>query len=217
MVLVETRPVAEAQVACSDVCVSVGGRTLFADVSFQVAAGRMLGVLGPSGCGKSTLLRVVSMLQRADSGTLLLGRRRLDLATDKPPPGFYPQLTLMQQTFPLFPGMPTSVALQIIGAGAEFAGALAMQLKVSHLLDRLPDELSVGQRQRMAFIRALSLRPRVLLLDEPTSALDEKSSAQVLDEVRRYLDAEQASAILVTHDRRKARSYCDNVLEMGEG
>ena len=217
MALVETLPVAEAQLACRDVCVSIGGRTLFDSLSFRVAAGRMLGVLGPSGCGKSTLLRVVAMLQRADRGTLFIGRRQLDLAADEPPAGFYPALTLMQQTFPLFPGIPTSVALQIIGAGAEFAQTLAERLHVMPLLARLPDELSVGQRQRMAFIRSLSLRPRVLLLDEPTSALDEKSSAQVLDEVRRYLDAECASALLVTHDRHKARTYCDDVLEMGEG
>lgn len=191
------------------------GRRLFDGLDLEVPGREVFVLLGPSGSGKSTLLRVLAGLQHLDGGSVDLapvsepdsrGRSRPSLAMVFQDPHLYPWLTVAEN----------------IGLGARFRAtrerhsrsdvrAMLAQFGIEALADAYPDELSGGQAQRVAVIRAVAVRPRLLLLDEPFSALDPATRTDLQKWLADVVAELSATTILVTHDVAEAITLGDRI------
>ena len=201
------------------VTVRYGGRPVLEGVDLSARAGQVLAVTGPSGSGKSSLLGVVAGLVRADAGTVAWDGEPVRL--DDTRPGRRAAVVL--QGYGLLPVLTAhenvELALQLAGTPrADVAPRAAAALEQAGLgpeeltRDRLAEELSGGQMQRVAVARALAVEPRLLLADEPTSELDGATRDVVLAALRRLADS-GAVVVLATHDTEVA-AWCDTRLAL---
>ncbi|WP_299908148.1 ABC transporter ATP-binding protein [uncultured Paracoccus sp.] len=197
------------------------GRAVVDDVSFAVPAGQVACLLGPSGCGKSTTLRIVAGVDTQDAGRITVDGRTVSDDGLRIPPE-QRAIGLMFQDFALFPHL--SVA-ENVAFGLK-GGAGANRPRVAELLDRVqmgshidsyPHELSGGESQRVALVRALAPRPRVLMMDEPFSGLDERLRDGIRDETLALLKDEGTAVLLVTHEPHEAMRMADQILLMRDG
>lgn len=192
-------------------------------VSLAVAHGESVGVIGRSGSGKSSLLSVLAGLERPTAGEVVSDRRVLNEMNEDALAQF--RLTTIGFIFQAFHLIPTMTALENAALPLELAGELDAFEKASVMLERVglddrldhhPDQLSGGEQQRVAIVRALIAAPPVLLADEPTGNLDSAAAALVtamLFDLRR----ETGSAlVLVTHDHELA-ARCDRVVTIEDG
>lgn len=190
------------------------------DVSFEIASGAYGVLMGRTGCGKTTLLEAIAGLRPVAKGIIRL--EGVDVTSLKPAErgiGYVPQ------DLALFPTMTVrehlAFALEVRrwdkahvdGRIAEMARLLG----IAPLLDRKPQGLSGGEQQRVALGRALSFRPRMLLLDEPLSALDEETRRQMYEVLKRVQRHEHVTALHVTHSSEEARELADQVVRLEEG
>jgi polar amino acid transport system ATP-binding protein len=193
-------------------------------VSLSLDNVRSLVLIGPSGGGKSTLLRILGGLEYPDSGEVEVDDQRLHF-TEEALLQHRRSVGTVFQAFNLFPHL---TALQNItlplekvhGRAPAEAEATARQLLVRFQLEahakKRPAELSGGQRQRIAIARAVSSKPKLLLLDEPTSALDPEMTSEVLDAIVE-LREEGLDFVLVTHEMGFARRVADHVAFLADG
>jgi iron(III) transport system ATP-binding protein len=197
---------------------SYGSQAVLTELNLEADQGQLTAVLGASGAGKSTLLRLIAGFEAPTSGEIYIDSKLVSSATEVLAPekrgvGIVPQdsalfshLTVSQNIgFGLPKGSDARVKelLELVGL-AGFA-------------NRKPASLSGGQTQRVALARALAPRPKLILLDEPFSALDAELRGRLREDVKAVLKAENASAILVTHDQEEALSLADKVAVMREG
>jgi ABC-type sulfate/molybdate transport systems ATPase subunit/ABC-type sulfate transport system permease component len=172
-----------------------------------------LAIIGPSGSGKSLALRLIAGLEHNEAGSVMLGRANLG---DLPPERR--QIGYMPQDYGLFPHM--SVAEQLafpVDADAASARYWVDHLGLTTLLNRLPGELSFGQRQRVALARALTRHSHLLLFDEPFSALDTPRRRKLQRALRALQREISAVTIIVTHDPDEAALLADEVLVIDQG
>ena len=203
---------------------SFGVEEVLRGIDLAVAPHEVIGLIGASGSGKSTLLRCVNLLERIDAGMIWLGGQ---LITG---PGVDENLVrrhigIVFQSFNLFPHMTverniTLAPMKVLGLSRTEAVARATEL-----LDRFglaekrsdyPDRLSGGQQQRVAIIRALAMRPRLMLLDEVTSALDPELVADVLDVIRELAHGGM-TMLIATHEMGFARDIASRVCFLADG
>lgn len=191
-----------------------GGTPALADVNLQIHTGEFLAVLGPSGSGKSTLLRICAGLDVLTSGTLTWSsdgsRPRTGVVFQQPL--LMPWLTVTDNV-----AFARRFKAQRRGFDAEDAARLITRFGLDHLADRYPDELSGGQAQRVAILRAVATRPQLLLLDEPFSALDPATRGDLtgwLRELARELDV---TVVLVTHDVDEALALAQRIVLLDAG
>jgi iron(III) transport system ATP-binding protein len=191
-------------------------------LDLTAAAGELVTLIGPSGCGKSTTLRLVAGLERPDSGTVrIAGEVVADDRRFQPPE--QRRVGLVFQDHALFPHL--RVADNVVFGLAHLpraqrrdrVGQVLALVRLGHLADRYPHELSGGEQQRVALARALAPRPAVVLLDEPFSSLDESLRAQVRADTVAALRETGTTGILVTHDQTEALSVGDRVVVMRGG
>jgi iron(III) transport system ATP-binding protein len=209
----------EALLRCATVTRRFGPVLAVDNVNLTLAKGQILALLGPSGCGKTTLLRLIAGFERPDSGTIELGDRmltdaRMSLAPEKRRVG------LVFQEYALFNhlsveanvrfGLPRSARRSRVDELLETVG-------LAGLGRRMPHQLSGGQQQRVALARTLAAEPELVLLDEPFSNLDPGLREQVREDVWRILEAQGATAIIVTHDQEEALSLPGEVAVMMHG
>ena len=179
-------------------------------VDLQLAAGASLALMGESGSGKSTLLHLVAGLDRADGGRIEVDGRVLgDLDEARLATWRRSGVGLVFQQFNLIGSLRVvdNLAFQARLAGRldrPWQAELIERLGLGGLLDRYPEQLSVGQQQRVALGRALAVRPPLLLADEPTGSLDEGNAEQVLTLLLDLLAGSATSLLLVTHSARQA-------------
>jgi len=197
------------------------GRAVVDDVTLTVAPGQVMCLLGPSGCGKSTTLRMIAGVERPDTGRILIdGVEMFGPARNLPPEAR--GIGLMFQDFALFPHLTVAqnVGFGLSGDRAERAA------RVADLLDKVtlagfgkkhPHELSGGEQQRVALVRALAPRPRVLLMDEPFSGLDNRLRDGIRDATLEVLKAEGTAVLLVTHEPDEAMRMADEIALMRDG
>lgn len=192
-------------------------------LSLDLRARRFTSIMGPSGSGKSTFLHCLAGLDRATSGTVLLGDTDLGRLDDN-------ALTAVRRDrigFVFQDGnlLPHLTAGENIDLGASLAGRrpdrawrndLVDRLGIANRLRHLPAELSGGQRQRVAVARALLGRPDLIVADEPTGALDTASGIALLELLRACVDEYGRTVVMVTHDP-SAAAVTDEVILLKDG
>jgi iron complex transport system ATP-binding protein len=205
--------------------VALGVRPVLRGVSLEVAPAEVVALVGPNGAGKTTLLRVASRALSPDAGEVCFGGRPLDrwsrraLAraiavvpqdTGTPFPFRAGELVVMGRV----PHQP------LVGferkQDVDHALLALERMGIAHLADRSVFQLSGGERQLVAFARALAQEPKLLLLDEPTAFLDLRHRVRVLSVVRAFA-AEGGSALVVSHDLNLAARVCDRLVVLQEG
>jgi len=194
-----------------------GMNQVIADLSFEVQAGQFVSLLGPSGCGKTTLLTMLGGFQAATSGEMLLEGRRIT------GPGV--ERGYVFQNYALFPWMSVQAnilySLKLAGASsAEKARRLEELLELAHLKGhekKYPIQLSGGMQQRVAVVRALASRPKVLLLDEPLGAVDFQMRELMQNELDLLIRNASTTVVMVTHDVNESVFLSDRVLVMSAG
>ena len=197
-----------------------GGTRALRDFSLQVEEGELVAIVGPSGCGKSTLLRIVAGLEEASSGTVQLGGRTLD--------GLHPKdrdVGMVFQSYTLLPHLTVSenmaFGLKMRGVSKKDRTTKAVEtarlLGIENLLDRLPSEISGGERQRAALGRAILRQPGVYLFDEPLSSLDAQMRLQVRVEIQKLHQRSPVPMLYVTHDQSEALTLGDRIMVLHQG
>ena len=201
---------------------SFAGQPILKNLNLDVFQGELLAVLGNSGSGKTTFLRLISGFDSADSGVVEIGGRvvfgkGVNVLAEERKVGFVPQDAA------LFPHLNVAKNIEF-GIhklpAAERATRVAELLKLVDLIgfeERLPHELSGGQRHRVALARALAPKPDLILLDEPFSALDAELRVRLREDVRKVIAKTGTTAILVTHDQEEALSMASRVAILRDG
>ncbi len=182
------------------------------DINLEVAQGEFVVLLGPSGCGKSTLLYLIAGLESATEGELWSFGDRIESPS--------PQRSLIFQEASLFPwltvGQNVAFGLSIAGMPErerkEIARQALQRVGLIEAIDKRPDELSGGMRQRVAVARALAMKPKVLLMDEPFAALDVQTRSKMQDFLGDVWRASGASVLFVTHHIDEAIALADRVI-----
>ncbi len=213
---------------------SYGVNQVLRGIDLDVQPGEVVVILGPSGSGKSTLLRCINHLEAMDSGSVRLGDEQIGYELRRgrlrslPPRAVARQrsrIGMVFQQFNLYPHMTVlenviEAPVGIHGQPAREATAYAMELLtrvgLAEKAGAYPRQLSGGQQQRVAIVRALAIKPRLMLFDEPTSALDPELVGEVLATMR-DLAGQGLTMIVVTHEIGFARDAADRVVFMDGG
>jgi len=190
-------------------------------LDLTVRRGEFLAVMGPSGCGKSTLLHVLGLMTPPDEGTILLNGRPV-------PPGAGARTVLRRkqigfvfQRFNLLGVLSAAdnIAISLRVRGLRADGRIRQlfeALNLTEVVHRKPGQLSIGEQQRVAVVRALAHRPALLLADEPTGNLDSENGAALLDIFRRMNRKEHQTIVMITHAA-DAAQRADRIVQMKDG
>ena len=203
---------------------SFGDHLVLDNISEHIHPGEKVVVIGPSGSGKSTFLRCLNLLETPTSGSITFeGREITDPKADIN--AIRRQMGMVFQHFNLFPNMtirknitlaPVRTKLMTQAEADDTATALLKRVNLEEKADAYPAQLSGGQKQRIAIVRALAMKPKLMLFDEPTSALDPEMVGEVLA-VMKELAEEGMTMVVVTHEMGFAREVGTRVLFMDEG
>lgn len=205
---------------------SYHAKSVLRDVSFSVDRGEFFGIIGPNGSGKSTLLKMISGVISPDGGDILIAGKPIRSYSRKelarilavleqealPPVGFRVREVLEMGRFPY---------QNWLGEEAEdptrLIDEIVRMLGLAELEERTLDQLSGGEKQRVALGKSLVQKPRLLLLDEPTTYLDIGYQIQLMDIVRSWQKNTQVTVVAVLHDLNLASLYCDRILMLHKG
>jgi len=192
------------------------------DISFT-APNKTLVLFGPSGCGKTTILRCIAGLLQPDEGSIVSHETTFYSSKDAIhlPPRIR-NVSYMFQDFALFPHMNVKhniwYGVKIHNQQAnQLYDKLITLLKIEHLPHRMINQLSGGEKQRVAMARALMAQPQILLLDEPLSSLDAQSRYELQDELKKLQEIWNIPFILVTHSPEEAQALGNEVLFIHQG
>lgn len=190
------------------------------NISLQVASGEFFGIMGPSGAGKTTLLKILSTMERPSAGYVYFKGQEITNLKE-------PQLNYLRnqsfgfifQDFNLISSLNVqdNIALPLVIAkksSSEISRRVeevARLLGIQQLLTFLPEQISIGQRQRVAAARAMINRPEIIFADEPTGSLDSRNATELLQYLTKINQEEGTTIILVTHDPFTA-SYCQRIM-----
>ncbi len=199
---------------------SFGDHQVIHGVDLEVNKGEFIVFVGPSGCGKSTMLRIISGLETATSGQVLIADK--DVTHAHPSKR---EIAMVFQSYALFPHMTVadniSFGLRLTKLDKAVietrVAEVAEILQITPLLERYPRQLSGGQRQRVAIGRAIIRNPQVFLFDEPLSNLDAALRVQMRLEIARLHKRLGATIIYVTHDQTEAMTLADRIVVFNHG
>ena len=200
------------------------GVTALKSVSTDIKKGDIVVMIGPSGSGKSTFLRCLNLLEVPTGGSILFNG--VDITDKKVNINIHRQkMGMVFQHFNLFPHMtilknmiiaPMKLQKKSEAEATELAMKLLERVGLADRANAYPSQLSGGQKQRIAIVRALCMKPDVMLFDEPTSALDPEMVGEVLD-VMKELAEDNMTMVVVTHEMGFAREVGDRVLFLEDG
>jgi len=202
-----------AAVSLNKVSLAFDQRVVLRDISFSVPKGRMIILLGASGAGKSVVLKLILGLLRPDAGAIFVNDQRIDSMSEKDLLQVRGEIGMLFQESALFDSLsvgdnvgyrlyeelhvPDDEARRRVEEVLGFVG-------LRDYIERMPTELSGGQRRRVAIARAMAANPHLLLLDDPTTGLDPITAVTVNDEIVKLRDREHVTSIVVTHQIRDA-------------
>jgi len=206
-----------------------GDHVVLRSIDVEVQQGQVVALIGPSGSGKTTVLRSLNGLETPDGGRITVGgevevdfsrpvgRREIGVLRDRSAMVFqhynlFPHMTVLQNVIE----GPVQVRGRDRGQAVAEAERLLARVGLLEKRDAYPSQLSGGQQQRVGIVRALAMRPQVLLFDEPTSALDPELVGEVLAVIKE-LSVEGWTMVIVTHELAFAREVADEVVFMDDG
>lgn len=215
---------AKALIQVKDLRKQFGKQEVLKGITTDIKAGEVVCVIGPSGSGKSTFLRCLNRLEEASAGSIFFeGEDLCDKKTDID--RVRQRMGMVFQQFNLFPHMNilknlTIGPIELQKRSREEAEAYAIELLhkvgLAERANAYPQQLSGGQQQRIAIVRALCMKPDVMLFDEPTSALDPEMVGEVLN-VMKDLAAQKMTMVVVTHEMGFAREVASRVMFLADG
>jgi hypothetical protein len=181
------------------------------NISLDVKEGEFIAIVGSSGCGKSTFLSILANLDKQNSGTIKYNKKDIKVGYMLQEDALFDWLTILDNS---------TLGLDIMKIKNEeninYVKKLLKTYGLNNFIDKYPNELSGGMKQRIALIRTLAINPDILLLDEPFSALDYQTRLAVSDDVYKIIKNEKKTVIMVTHDLAEAISLADKVIVLSK-
>ena len=206
--------------AVEDLTVEYAGTEVVHGISFGVRTGERLCLLGPSGCGKTTTLQVIAgFLSPAGGRVSIVGQEMTGISPE------HRNIGIVFQNYALFPHLSVyeniafGLRMRKVAERAikERVGSVLQLVRLPNVASKRPNQLSGGEQQRIAFARAVVIKPRLLLLDEPFSNLDARLRHELRAETLELLQQLNISTILVTHDQEEAMYIADRIAVMRSG
>ena len=189
------------------------------DVNMEIKKNEIISIIGHSGCGKSTLLNMISGLDAQSEGHILLENKEVK--------GPGPERAVVFQNHSLLPWLSVyqNIEMAVKKVMPELTSAelrarvekFVSMVNLDHAKDKLPGEISGGMKQRVGIARALSIKPKVLLMDEPFGALDSLTRANLQEHLMRIQQSVKNTVIIITHDIDEAVLLSDRVIMMTNG
>lgn len=182
------------------------------DVNFKVKEGEFVSIIGPSGCGKSTILSIIAGLETKTEGEIYIEGDKVDNISSKI--GYMLQKDCLLEWRTIYDNVMFGLEVKKIKnkENIYYAEELLRKYGLYEFKDKFPNQLSGGMRQRVALIRTLAIKPKILLLDEAFSALDYQTRIKVTVDIYRILKKEKITTVMVTHDITEAISMADRVM-----
>lgn len=195
------------------------------EISFSIERGEVLTLLGPSGSGKSTLIRCLNGLEEYRSGTVVFEGQKI-VPSEKNWQKIRQKIGMVFQSYDLFPNLTVMGNILLGPTKVQKRPESEVKKEVLYLLERVglkeyadayPRQLSGGQKQRIAIVRALALKPELMLFDEVTASLDPEMVRGVLEIIRELAEEDDMTMIVVSHEMNFAEKIADKVLFLEDG
>ena len=184
-------------------------------VNREFADGSIIKIHGPSGAGKTTLLKIIAGLVTPEKGIIKVdGITWLDASTKTTLSPQKRMVGFVFQNYALFPNMTVREHLEYATKDVEWIDRLLTIGKLETLSTHKPEHLSGGQQQRLAILRALAIKPKLLLMDEPFSALDHEMKMVLISELKILFEELGLTVLIVTHNPQELEGLCDGELEI---
>ena len=203
------------------------GQKVLDGVNIRVVNGQSLGIFGESGAGKSTLAKLILGLDESSEGKVRINGIDPWNETARGGNRFYKDHQIVFQELTLSMNPLKSVRFHLeepllihgLSAGKtdKVSSVMEMMNLENAILDKLPHQLSVGQRQRVLLARALILEPKVLVLDEALSSLDQKNKSEIIDILKRLKTENETNLIFITHEKEILSELCEKIVELKDG
>lgn len=202
---------------------SFDGKEVLKGINLKVENGEKVIIIGPSGSGKSTFLRTLNLLESIDSGKIVLDGNEIDkkVNIDK----YRQNIGMVFQSFNLFNNLtvkenimlaPVTLKLKTKEEAEKESIKLLNKINLKDKIDKYPSQLSGGEKQRVAIVRALAMNPQIMLFDEPTSALDPEMVGEVLN-LMKDLAENGMTMVIVTHEMDFAKEIGSKIVFMDNG
>lgn len=186
------------------------------DINFTVDNGEFVSIIGPSGCGKSTLLSIIAGLEEKTSGKLYIDGEESNGITSKI--GYMLQKDSLLEWRSIYKNVIFGLEIKKINTpeNIKYVEELLKKYHLYEFKDKYPSQLSGGMRQRVALIRTLAIKPKILLLDEAFSAIDYQTRLMVTKDIYNIIKNENVTTLMVTHDISEAISMSDRIVVLSE-
>ena len=202
---------------------SFNNKKVLKGINLSINKEDKIGIIGPSGCGKSTFLRCINLLERPDSGEIIL--EDIDLCKLNDLTKARRKIGMVFQQFNLFNHLtvleniilaPTKLNIMDDNTAKKEALKLLKEIGLEDKANYYPKELSGGQKQRVAIVRTLIMKPEIILFDEPTSALDPEMIGEVTELIKKIASSGM-TMMIVSHELNFIKSFCNKVIFMDDG
>lgn len=202
---------------------SFDGKEVLKGIDFKVDKGEKVIIIGPSGSGKSTFLRTLNLLESIDSGDIIFEGNKINTKINVDE--YRQKIGMVFQSFNLFNNLtvkenimlaPVTLKLKTKEEAEKEAIKLLEKINLKDKIDKYPSQLSGGEKQRVAIVRALAMNPKMMLFDEPTSALDPEMVGEVLNLMKDLVD-DGMTMIIVTHEMSFAKDIGSKIVFMDDG
>ncbi len=206
-----------------NICKSFDGKEVLKDINLKVEKGEKIIIIGPSGSGKSTFLRTLNLLESIDSGEIVLENNKINAKTNIDQ--YRQNIGMVFQSFNLFNNLtvkenimlaPVTLKIKTKEEAEKEAKELLKKINLKDKANKYPNQLSGGEKQRVAIVRALAMNPKIMLFDEPTSALDPEMVSEVLN-LMKDLAESGMTMIIVTHEMGFAKEIGSKIVFMDKG
>lgn len=202
---------------------SFDGKEVLKGIDFKVDKGEKVIIIGPSGSGKSTFLRTLNLLESIDNGDIIFEGNKINTKINVDE--YRQKIGMVFQSFNLFNNLtvkenimlaPVTLKLKTKEEAEKEAIKLLEKINLKDKIDKYPSQLSGGEKQRVAIVRALAMNPKMMLFDEPTSALDPEMVGEVLNLMKDLAD-DGMTMIIVTHEMSFAKDIGSKIVFMDDG